>query len=314
MKIDRLIGIVMYLLNRDKVTARELADKFEVSTRTVLRDMETLGAAGIPVFADLGINGGYSILDTYKLNKSITSAEDYLNIITSLKGMCSAYENRKIEETLEKVMACGNVPKPRNQKIFLDLGICREGENTDAYLKLLEQAMAGCRAVGFDYTGADGICRSRVAEPLALSYRWYAWYLLAYCRLRKDYRIFKINRMENLKALEEGFGQCHPDSGPLLEQKWNSDSRKRCTVKLRCRAGIRAAVREYVKGTITAEFEDGDFEYSFTVPENERMMFSLLLGFGSEAEVLEPLDLRERLREKAEEICEMYRNCDIQMS
>ncbi len=306
MKIDRLIGIIMYLLNRDKVTAKELAERFEVSTRTIIRDIDALGLAGIPVVSDVGVKGGYAILDTYKLNKSIVTAEDYLNVISSLKGMCSAYENKKIEATLEKVMAAGNTTG--NQSIFLDLSVCREGENTDVYLKTIEQAIADKRVIGFDYTGADNVCNAREAEPVALSYKWYAWYLLAYCKYKKDYRIFKLSRIQNLKTLERNFEKIHSNIETLLEKKWGEDDRKQYEIKLKCEGSVRTAVGEYLKGKVIEEYPNGDFTYSFAVPENERMWFSLLLGFGSEVEVLEPKELRVRLKEKSEEIFRLYHN------
>ncbi len=309
MKIDRLIGIIMYLLNRDKVTAKELAERFEVSTRTIIRDIDALGLAGIPVVSDVGVNGGYAILDTYKLNRSIVTADDYLNVISSLKGMCSAYENKKIEATLEKVMAVGNTPK--NQSIFMDLSVCREGENTDVYLKTIEQAIADKRVIAFDYTGADNVCNAREAEPLALSYKWYAWYLFAYCKYKQDYRIFKLSRIQNLKIQEKNFERIHSDIGILLEKKWGEDGRKRSHIKLRCKGNVRTAVGEYLNGNVIEEYPDGDFIYSIVVPENERMWFSLLLGFGNEVEVLEPEELRMRLKEKSEEIFRLYKNGDI---
>lgn len=309
MKIDRLIGIIMYLLNRDKVTAKELAERFEVSTRTIVRDIDALGLAGIPVVSDVGVNGGYAILDTYRLNRSIVTADDYLNVISSLKGMCSAYENKKIEATLEKVMAVGNAPK--NQSIFMDLSVCREGENTDVYLKTIEQAIADKRVIAFDYTGADNVCSARETEPLALSYKWYAWYLFAYCKYKQDYRIFKLSRIQKLKILEKNFEKIHSDIAVLLEKKWGEDGRRRYQIKLRCKGNVRTAVGEYLKGNVIEEYPDGDFLYSFIVPENERMWFSLLLGFGNEVEVLEPEELRARLKEKSEEIFRLYKNGDV---
>ncbi len=309
MKIDRLIGIIMYLLNRDRVTANELAEKFEVSTRTIARDINTLGLAGIPVVSDVGINGGYTILDTYKLNRNITTTEDYFNIICSLKGMCSAYDNKKIEATLEKIMATENVQK--KQRVFLDLSVCREGENTNAYLGTLEQAITNEQVVKFDYTGSDNTCHSRIVEPLALSYKWYMWYLFAYCKFKKDYRIFKISRIQNLVVSEDRFEKVHSNIDNLLEKQWGYDDRKTYSVKLKCCGEVRIAVSEYLKGTIIEEYSNKNFIYSFIVPENERMWFSLLLGFGNKVEVLEPLELRERLNEKAKEITRLYDNCDI---
>jgi predicted DNA-binding transcriptional regulator YafY len=98
----------MYLLNRNVVTAKELAEQFEVSVRTIVRDIEALTIAGIPISSSTGAAGGYEIIDTFKLNKQITTIDDYLYIITAVKGMCSAYDNKKINATLEKLLTAGH--------------------------------------------------------------------------------------------------------------------------------------------------------------------------------------------------------------
>lgn len=154
MKIDRLIGITMYLLNRNIVSARELADKFEVSVRTIVRDVEALSMAGIPISSSTGASGGYEILDTFKLNKQITNMDDYLFIITALKGMCSAYDNKKLETTLEKLLAAYE-HKNNNQRVFLDFGVVKEGENIPEYIQVFEDAISAEYMVEFDYTDSE---------------------------------------------------------------------------------------------------------------------------------------------------------------
>lgn len=312
MKIDRLIGITMYLLNRDKVTAKELAEKFEVSIRTISRDIETLGMAGIPVVSDIGTKGGYAILDCYGINKGLTTQEDLKYMLCSLEGLSSAYKNKNIEAALEKLRASG--PAGKEPGLYLDFGVCREGRNTEEFIRILEQAISSQKAVSFIYTGVNEKAWLREAEPLALTYKWYAWYLFAYCRFRKDYRIFKLNRMENLTVLEKEFEHIHSDIGSLLEKHWAEDKRPFYCVKLKCKKEVCAAVCEYLKESMTEECEDGDFILSFQVPQNERMWFSMLLGFGGSVTVLEPPELKKRLLEKAVEIIRLYENQDIQLS
>lgn len=333
MKTDRLIGIIMYLLNHEKATASELAGRFEVSARTIARDMDALGMAGIPIVSAYGSNGGYSILDTYQLDKTLLDAQDYLNIICSLQGMRSATGCQKTEGTLEKLMALkGVAPKstaskntasgrtakampagntasrvlPEEQKIFLDFSVCREGEYTESYLRLLEKAIADRSVVRFEYTAADGACHLREAEPLALSFRWYAWYLFAYCRRKRDYRFFKLPRIRELEILEEVSAASHPDVNRLMEEHLGHDSRKVLSITLKCCPFVRTAVCEYLNGRITEEYPDGSFLFHFCVPEGERMWFSLLLGFGNQVQVLEPPEVRERLIRQSREILSLY--------
>ncbi len=305
MKIDRLIGITMYLLNRNIVSAKELAERFEVSKRTVVRDIETLCMAGIPISSSTGAAGGYELLDTFKLNKQITTVEDYLFIITALKGMCSAYDNRKINNTLEKMLALGKY-NDEQQKVFIDFGVVREGDNIPEYVREIEDAMNENVAVSFDYTDSAGGRSRRTVEPLALNYRWYAWYLLAYCTFKNDYRFFKLNRISDLTVTDEPIVHKHENIPVLLDKQWGMDTRKVYRIKMFCKAEVRIPVMEYLKGKILEECPNGDFVMEMHSVENERMWFSLLLGFGDKVEVLEPQEVIDMVREKSAEIQKLY--------
>lgn len=134
MKIERLLGIVVYLLNRDFVNANTLAEKFEVSTKTIQRDIETLNLAGIPITSMKGTNGGYGILDSFKMDKQMASMEDYQLIISALRGMSSAYNNKKIETTLEKILNVSKQEKCNNTRVKIDFSASREWKNIDEYI------------------------------------------------------------------------------------------------------------------------------------------------------------------------------------
>ena len=147
-----------------------------------MRDVEALSMAGIPISSSTGASGGYEILDTFKLNKQITGMDDYLFIIAALKGMCSAYDNKKFEATLEKLLAV-NEYKNDNQRVFFDFGAAKEGENIPEYIRMLEDAISAEYMAEFDYTDSENKTNRRIIEPLALTYKWYAWYLFGYCNL-----------------------------------------------------------------------------------------------------------------------------------
>lgn len=307
MKIDRLIGIIMYLMNRDTVTARELADKFEVSVRTIVRDMESLCMAGIPISSSTGASGGYEILKTFELNKQITSMDDYMFIITALKGLCSAYESKKLEATLEKLISTSKYQNDK-QIIYFDFGVAKEGENISKYIKMLEEAISTEFVVEFDYTDSENKTKRRRVEPLALTYKWYSWYLFGFCTYKDAYRIFKLSRIRNLSVTKISFVRRQSNISELLEANWKNDSRTYMDIKLLCKAEAKIPVMEYLKGIILEEHVNGNCIVSLHLPENERWWFSLLLGFGDQVEVLEPLELKNRLVEKACEIIELYKD------
>lgn len=182
MRIDRLLGITTCLLNHKIVNAKTLADRFEVSKRTIQRDIETLCLAGIPIVTYHGSAGGYSIAETFSLDKQIYSKEDYQNIIIALKGFCSAYIKGKADSTLEKVLS---TVSSLRQSVALDFGVLREGDNLERTFSLLEKAIWTETIVQIDYSDADSRVSARDVEPLLLTYKWYSWYLLAYCQKKR---------------------------------------------------------------------------------------------------------------------------------
>ena len=307
MRIDRLIGITMYLLNRNVVSAKELAERFEVSVRTIVRDVNALSIAGIPVTSSTGASGGYEILDTFKLNKQITTMEDYLFIITALKGMCSAYDNKKVNMTLEKLLSAGHY-HDEAQRVFIDFGVVREGESIPGVVREIEEAIHNNSMVEFDYTGETGQKSHRAVEPLALSYRWYAWYLLAYCTCKNDYRFFKLNRLTDLTVTNRPVSRGHGNVPELLEKLWSKDVRRYIPIKLLCKAETRVPIMEYMRGKIIEERGNGDFVVLTYGVENQRMWLSLLLGFGDSVEVLEPQEVIDMLKEKSLQIQNLYRD------
>lgn len=302
MKIDRLLAITLYLLNRGTVSASTLAERFEVSKRTIQRDIETLNMAGIPIASTHGAVGGYEVMDGFRLQKQIAGREDFANIIVALKGLASAYGDNRVGPTLDKIQSA---TPHLEQKVFVDLSAARDGANTEEFLRRLEKAIHNKTLVEIEYANPDSFRTTRVVEPLALSYQWYAWYLFAYCREKMDYRMFKLPRISACKPIAGPFAKDHGDAGELLRKHNAADTREYYKIRLLCKGVVRSQVMEYLNGSIAEEREDGDFVLSMSGPY-ERMWFSLLLGFGDKVQVLEPEELKQMLRKKAEEILSVY--------
>lgn len=308
MKVDRLLGLVMYLLNRDKVSARELAERFEVSPRTIQRDMEALNLAGIPVTSIQGVSGGYAIMDSFRLDKQIMNTDDYLFIITALRGLCTAYENRRLEATLEKFLAIA--PKGQDQDgssgIRFDLDILREGVNTGKYLNQLDAAIRSKRVVEFDYTDAANRRTHRRVEPVLLLCKWYAWYLFGYCHERRDYRLFRLSRIRELTTTTDSFSMRHGNPDKLLAEHGEEDRRAFYHIKMVCQTEDRIAMEEYFPNATFTETPGGEWLVECNLPENERGWFGILMSYGAKVKVLEPEELRTMLVQKAWEIVGAY--------
>lgn len=313
MKIERLYAITIYLLNHGRTPASELAEHFEVSLRTIQRDMDSLCLAGIPVISVAGVTGGYEIAERFRLDHQFATSEDYVCILTALQGLVSATGEQKARHTLEKI---ASVSKPENSSILLDFSVLREGDT--AALQALQSAIAGKRTVSFTYTNNDNETRTHSVEPVAVLYRWYAWYLLAYSRVKGDYRTYKLVRMSSLEITDTPFTKEHEPAALILEKNDGTDSRKYLNVLVRCRPAAVSRIKEYLNGTIlhenpevppkntTGEADDGSVLMELAVVENEQLWLGTLLSLGDNVEVLAPEKVRRQLLESAEKIVSLY--------
>ena len=306
MKIDRLLGITIYLLNNKKISAKVLANKFEVSLRTIQRDIDTLNKAGIPVVSFFGMDGGYEILDSFKMDKQLVGNNDYSNIISALQGLVSAYESPKIEITLEKIKSLLN--NKTNLNINLDFSVLKESKNMNEYLNILENAIAKKCTVLFKYTNTDNVTSTKEVEPIVVSYKWYSWYLLGYSLEKEDYRLYKLIRMRNLQLTNKSISRVHESAEVLLKKNVEQDSREYIDIKLFCKSEIRMKAIEYLKGVIELEYENGDFIMNLHLPKNEQLWFGTLLSLGNLVQVIEPVDLKKRICDKCADILNLYNN------
>ena len=295
MKIDRLISIVVYLLNHGRTSAQKLAEEFEVSSRTIMRDLESLDQAGIPIQSFYGVDGGYQIMDSYVLEKQVATSHEYDWIVTALEGMTSAYASKSLKQALEKVQS---ISPTRDTAVSVDFGIANEDGKTNEQLRLLEDAIKEKYIVRFSYTNSHDEVKEIQVEPVCLQYKWYNWYLIGYYEKYQDYCMFKLVRMDSLQATDIKFTTSHDLSD--IEMKDSND--EIVHVKLYGKAVIKAKCREYLNGRITQEFENGDFEFSFSVPEHETFWYGVILSFGNKAKIIEPQEIKERIIKICKEI------------
>ncbi len=301
MKTDRLYAITVHLLNHGKTTATELSKKFEISVRTVQRDVDSLCQAGIPIVAETGAAGGYYLPESFKMDKHTVTSDDYSFILTALKGFASAINSAKVDATLEKITSLTNNP---NDGMILDFSVLREGDNQ--LLQLLQNAVRIKRPVSFAYTNADNVTRSHTVEPVAVVYRWYAWYLLAYSRVKGDYRTYKLVRMRNVEIADGVFTKEHESAEKILQSN-DSKTPQQCTeITVRCKSQARARAVEYLNGRITYEYENGDCDMTLYVIENEHFWFGTLLSLGDGVEIVSPEHIRARVLEAAKNIISLY--------
>ena len=301
MKLERLYALTLYLLNHGRTSAAHLAEYFEVSIRTIRRDMDSLCLAGIPVVSVAGTAGGYEISEAFRLERQFAKADDYSYIQTALEGLVSATADRKALTVLEKIAAIG---KPQETGLVLDFSALHEGDVEK--LQLLRTLALQKQVVSFTYTNNRGETRTHRVEPIALLYRWYAWYLLAYSFVCGDYRTYKLVRMSDITPTNLPLSRDHKAASEILETIDRTDTRTYTQISIRCKPLVVARAVEYLRGRIIETYENGDLCMELTVDESEFFWFGALLAMGDAVEVLAPESVRERVRDSVEKIAKLY--------
>jgi predicted DNA-binding transcriptional regulator YafY len=162
--------------------------------------------------------------------------------------------------------------------------------------------------VSFEYTNADNITTTKEVEPIVVTYKWYAWYLLAYSLEKEEYRLYKLVRMRNLELTNKSISRVHESAELLLKRNDEQDTRQYLDIKLFCKLEIRLRAIEHLNGVIESEYENGDFIMNLHLPQNEQLWFGTLLSLGNLVRVIEPEDLKYRLCDKCTDILNLYNN------
>ncbi len=312
MKMERLLAIIMLLLNRKQLNAKELAEYFEVSQRTIYRDIDTINQAGIPIISYMGAEGGFGIMESYKINKNFLDDYEIGSVITALKNLNYSVNNKKISLTLDKLESIrpqkGMESKQSNViPINIDYSNWNSNNRDKDKLKALNRAICEKRMICFDYINKRGEDTCRVVEPLSLLLKDFSWYLQGYCRSREDYRLFKVKRMRRVNITEDDFTRDAPPLEALdYSEEWDRN-RPVLDINLRFRPEARIKVVDSFNEEQIQFLEDGTTEVKFRMAE-DLWLYELILGFGSLVEVVEPPYLRKLIRQKAMEISDIYKN------
>lgn len=201
MKIDRLIGILSILLQKENVTAPDLAKHFEVSRRTINRDIDALCQAGIPIVTKQGVNGGISIMDGFRIDRTLLTNSEMKDILAGLRSLDSINGTNRYGQLMEKLSAGSSDFMTGDQSILIDLSSWYK-ESLAPKIELIRRAIDDRLLLEFHYYSPNGES-CRVIEPYYLIFCWSSWYVWGWCRQKEDYRLFKLNRMEVLTADED---------------------------------------------------------------------------------------------------------------
>lgn len=299
MKLERLIAMIYKLLNHEVLSASLLAEEFQVSRRTIYRDIDVICAAGIPVISHQGIKGGYGIMDGYKMDKSLLGSYDVDSLITVLNCLSTVFEDERAQGTIERLQTVGTVSQ--NPSLAVDFETLRT--DSDA-LRHLRTGITERKVVRFDYINAKNERTTRNMEPIRLHFKYSNWYIYGFCRTRRDYREFRLSRMMNCSLAQETF-QPHLDAPietDLLQQDQVSE------VVFRVGPKALAEAMDHFHQADKQFHDDGSMTMQIPVyqPLKAGWLCSFLLSLGSGVEVLEPLELREIIKEKLKKTLQLY--------
>lgn len=292
MSDGRLFKILYYLLDKKRATAPELAAEFEVSTRTIYRDMEALSSAGIPIYAQPGRNGGICLLQDCILDRAILSEKEKQAILTAIQSIsATGYTDGK--ELLTKLSALFHV----NTRNWLEVDFSFWGKHTydNSKFEILKTAVMQCKEIKITYENANGERSKRIVQPLKISYKSKEWYLKAFCMQKQDFRIFKLNRIVELELLENTFVP-----RPYPEEKNNFQQTYPKIVLLFSKAIAYRVYDEFDKTEIQYQ-KNGDLMVCAEMPV-DTWLIGYLLSFGARVEVMEPKYLKDVLAAQAQEI------------
>ena len=301
MQINRLFEIIYILLSKKFTTAKELAERFEVSVRTIYRDIDTLSSAGIPIYASQGKGGGISLLDDYVLDKSVLSEREQNEILYALQSLVIA-QAPETDSVLAKLSSLFN--KNKTNWIEVDFSPWGSDENRTCQFAIIKDAIIDRRIIEFDYFSSSGEKSSRRVEPVKLVFKVNAWYLKAFCLTRNTFRIFKITRMSNVLMTLESFSERISEEVPESDQEQETQNWVDVCLKISAQGAYRV-YEEFDEKDIIKN-EDGSFIISTSLPEN-KWLIRHILSFGADVEVLAPHKIRDTFQSELAKITSKYR-------
>ena len=298
MQIDRLFQIVLILLNKKTITAKKLSEHFNVSIRTIYRDIEALSFAGIPIYSLRGKNGGIKLLESYVLDKSLLSSKEQNEILYALESL-KASNYPDVDEVLKKLNLIFN----KSSDYWIEVDFSRYGSNDNTLFNNIKKAILNSQAIKFTYFNTNGETSQRTVNPLKIWFKEKAWYLFAYCQKKNEIRQFKINRIKNLTLTNEYFER------RLINYNINSNDNdiSKKIVKIIVEVDKSQAYRVYDEFSEEniSKAENGNFKIIMENYENE-WLYGYLLSFGEYLKIIAPERIKNILSHKIEQMRKNY--------
>lgn len=297
MKSNRLFGIIYILLSKDTVTASYLADYFEVSVRTIYRDIDTLSSLNIPIYASKGKNGGISLLDNYKLDKTLLTEEEQKEILFSLQSIDKLNLNdTKLFDKMKTIFS-----SKEDDWFSVDFNIWDNSDTHKINFETIKKAILKCQVIEFNYSNTYGETSFRVVEPIKLHFKYNAWYLEAFDLTKEDFRVFKLTRIKDINLLPDTF-----ERKEIPKYPENLKPPKITKVILEIDESATYRVYDEFKEKEITKLDNGNFQVEIELPESE-WLYGYILSFGHHAKVISPNHIKEIIKSEITHSLENYK-------
>lgn len=305
LKIERLLSIVITLLNRKRVQAKELADTYGVSIRTIYRDIDTISLAGIPIVTYQGTGGGIGLIEGYHLEQGLLSEEEMKDIVIGLQSISTVLDENRTSQLLQRFRRLNS--NAEQASFVIDYSGWKEGTKESDARNYIKSVIDASYMLSFQYCNVDGVKSERVVEPHTLVLKGQRWYLYAYCSDRQAFRLFKLSRMEQISKIEQHF-EPRDISKEVLPWQPEFIKPKESASPILLQFNKRAKhIAEEWFGHEALQLQKDTGTYLVHVPYHENdWLYRFILGFGADVVVVEPLHLRYKIRELALEIADHY--------
>ena len=296
MKDNRLFRILYYILEKEKVTANELADKFEVSVRTIYRDIDSISSVGVPIFTTQGKGGGIKIDNEFILNKSLFDTNEKEQIIAALQGLEKTNEAYK-SELITKLSALFKIKNSN----WIEIDFTSWGSN-NTYQELfntLKIAIINKNIISFSYNSSKAEKINRRVKPIRLLFKEQDWYLYGFCLLRNDFRYFKLSRIKDLEVLAINYEDNFENAVLKKELKYEN------IVNIKLKFDKSVAFRVYDEFKAIVEDKKGNLYVEMKIPNNYKL-YNYIFSFGANVEILEPKEIRNQFKNMINKIAKKY--------
>ncbi|MEG0235183.1 MAG: YafY family protein [Cetobacterium sp.] len=298
MKINRVFEILYILLNREKISSKELAEKFEVSVRTIYRDIEIISGAGIPIFMTQGRNGGISLLQNFTLNKQVLTENEKKDMLIAIQSL-NSFNKESAKSIFSKLSSLFG----ENQRDYIKIDYSGWENTIEKQFELSKEAILLNKRLSFNYISTKGEKTYREVEPYVLWFKSKAWYLKSFCLEKNEIRLFRLSRITNIRILDENINLTKLDEAVLIEKKQVQPEKIKIKLKI-------DSSQEY---RVKDDFLEQDISYdneknlivTLNVPENE-WLYGYILSYGSFATVIEPEYIVENIKKRLQKNLSNY--------